>query len=187
MKFRIWNLHLGSMLILALTASGFAQEPAYEYGKPEEMAGLTKVFVSTGLDVGPRNNIIREIQKKLPKLIFTDSAEEADLFLSFGSSSEPAGVVTTTRGVPGTDTRRSQSQVVTEELATGYVATFPAPGRVRILMSFKDTRSNLFERKTTTNFARAFVKAYLEAEKAKAELQKNPYYRMLTGQDKKPD
>ncbi len=37
--------------------------------------------------------------------------------------------------------------------------------RTRILISFKDERSNLFERKPETNFARAFVKAYQKANR----------------------
>jgi len=47
-------------------------------------------------------------------------------------------------------------------------------------------RAREFERKPETNFARAFVNAYLKAQEARADLEKNFYYRMMTGKDKKP-
>jgi hypothetical protein len=53
-------------LFLALSAP--AQAPNYEYGEPEEMLGLTKVFVDAGSDVDLYRIVRKVIEKREPRL-----------------------------------------------------------------------------------------------------------------------
>src|SRR5262245_26169447 len=63
------------------------QEPLIEYGKQEELKGVTKIYVYTGTELAIRQDIIKEISKKLPTLVITDKAVDAEIVLLFGTDS----------------------------------------------------------------------------------------------------
>ncbi len=102
-----------------------------------------------------RNNIVNEIAKKLPALKIADSAENADVVLVFGKDVETRLLSVKTTTVPGTNVQRGRPVYDDIEVATAYVVRMGE--RTSILISFKDERSNLFERKPETNFARALL------------------------------
>ena len=133
-----------SLLIVAFALLISAQEPTVEYGQPEELRGVTKVFVDTGTDAQQRNLIVREIQKKLPTLTVVSRPEEADVHLLF----------TPRKGV-------------------GTIVRVMSRNRVRILLSINTDVPPIFDRESIINYGIEtgkpyrlvweFVKAYKKA------------------------
>src|SRR5215208_4375162 len=74
------------LLLLLLTTTPHAQS-AFEYGQPEELQGITKIFVDTGTDLSGRENIIRLIKNELPAIVVVSRVEEAELVLIYSSDS----------------------------------------------------------------------------------------------------
>src|SRR5262245_1420394 len=70
-----------SLLVLTFASPVSAQEPIIENGQPEELRGVTKVFVDTGLDARRRDVVVREIQKLLPDLDIVTRPEESEIHL----------------------------------------------------------------------------------------------------------
>jgi hypothetical protein len=157
-------------VLLAIIVAGalVAQQPQFEYGRPAEMRGLTHFFLDTQGNLKRRNQIIEAIQKKLPGLTFTDSADEAQALIVYTE-------VQSIRLAGGTS--------VPELTCTAYAALPLAHEKARLLFSYTMKKDNMFERAPYKNFAAEFVKAYREAN---VDLSKNPYYRQMTGQDKQP-
>ncbi len=69
------------LLILTFALPVLAQTPVIEYGQPDELRGVTKVFV--GLDAPQREVVVREIKKQLPDLEIVSHPEESDIHLVF--------------------------------------------------------------------------------------------------------
>jgi len=79
--------------VLLLTTLASAQQGIAEYGKPDELKGVTKIFIFTGSDTYSRDQILKEVaqrQKKgnLQGLTIVDRAEDADVVLSFSEKGE---------------------------------------------------------------------------------------------------
>ena len=139
------------ILILTVVLPIVAQEPTVEYGHPDELRGVTKVFVDTGVDARQREQIAKEVQKRLPNLEVVARPEESDIHLRFSLK----------------ETREGRNERV------GTVIKLVGSNRVRVLLSFKDYMLPLFERESIVNFgveyakprifAREFVKAYRKA------------------------
>jgi hypothetical protein len=169
---------LASTLFL-LAATVFGQD--FDYGEVSELKGVKKIYIYTGSDLKSREKIIKKINKKLPDLTIVNLAE-AEVALAYGSdtstfltsinstsTSQSSGNVSAT-GNTGTYSRTSTTQtsstpVYREKIyAEGLVIKFiPGSSRARYLMDFKDSKTYLVERNPSTNFARAFVKAYQKA------------------------
>ena len=133
-----------------------AQNPTVEYGDPGELRGVKKVFVDTGTDIELRNRILEEIQKRLPDLIIVSVPEEADIHLRFTLKEERNySVIVPVGGRIG----------VPYSVGIGSVVKVLGENRVRVLLSFKDSRTRFGERRPSTNFAREFVEAYRRANK----------------------
>jgi hypothetical protein len=64
------SLMIGITLLLA-------QQPTieYEYGNPQELKGVTKIYVYTGTQLSTRQDIVKDITKKLPQLQVVDRAK----------------------------------------------------------------------------------------------------------------
>ena len=133
-----------------------AQNPTVEYGHPSELRGVKKVFVDAGTDIELRNGILQEIQKRLPDLTIVSAPEAADIHLRFSFKEERSyGVLVPMRGGIG----------VPYSVGVGSVVKVLSENRVRVLLSFKDSRTRFGERRPSTNFAREFVEAYRSANK----------------------
>lgn len=144
------------LLTILLTASVVAQDKKVEYGDPGELRGVTKVFVATGQDIELRNRIVEEIHKRLPGLQIVSVPEDADIHLQFSLKEErDYGLIVPVGGRSG---RRYS-------VGVGSVVKILGENRVRVLMSFKDSRTRFGERRPSTNFAREFVQAYQRANK----------------------
>lgn len=133
-------------ILLLIQFSPFAQKPRFEYGSSEELKGVTKIFISTDTETRARPNIIKEINKKkreLSGLEIVERAEDAEVLLVYEAT-------VSGRKVTG----------------HGYAAKPMGENRLRILLDFDDRRASLLERRPSTNFARAFIKAYLKANQS---------------------
>ena len=185
---------LASVLMFCLWTM-FAQEPQinFEYGTPEELKGVTKIYILTGPDIGARNNILKTIQKKLRDIVVTESPETAEVVLLFGDITDTRflGIwdnsSTTTRGrmkgqsqtfgsmTTGSGTYSERSNTTSSSIpryqkiitGNGLVVKMLGGNNIRLLMDFEDTQKTKLERDPSTNFARAFIKAYKEANRNK--------------------
>src|SRR5262245_65881920 len=70
-----------SLLILTFALPVLAQTPVIEYGQPDELRGVTKVYV--GLDAQQREVVVREIKKQLTNLEIVSRPDESDIHLVF--------------------------------------------------------------------------------------------------------
>ena len=140
-----------SLLVLTFASSVLAQSPIIESGQPDELRGVTKVFVDTSFGARQREAIVREIKKQLPDLEVVSRPEESDIHLRFFLNEARDG---RTEGV-------------------GTVIKLIGANRARTLCSFKNNLSPLYEQHSLKNhgieyamplrFAREFVKAYKKA------------------------
>jgi hypothetical protein len=131
----------------------FAQGVTIEPGSPSELRGITNIYIQTDVHAGTSNSAVQkhirqEITKKLPALHITDKPEDAEIMLVF-TGNWSTGFLRLTNAIT----------------STGVVVKSLGPDRVRLLMNFTDARTGFLERRPSTNFARAFVKAYLEANR----------------------
>ena len=138
-----------SLLPLIFTLSVPAQTPIIEPGQPDELRGVTKLFVS--IDAEQRQVVIKEIKKELPSLEIVSRPEESDVHLLFFLR----------------ETRDGRIE------SLGTVVRLIDANRARALFSFKDdlppiyaqhsVKSHGIEYTMPLNFAREFVRAYKKA------------------------
>ena len=138
-----------SLLISIFTLSVPAQTPIIESGQPDELRGVTKLFV--GIDAEQRQVVIKEIKKELPNLEIVSRPEESDVHLLFFLK----------------ETRDGRIE------SLGTVVRLIDANRARSLFSFKDdlppiyaqhsVKSRGIEYTMPLNFAREFVRAYKKA------------------------
>lgn len=172
-------------LVLLLIVAGFffsvprvyGQEtslnPVFEYGGIRDLKGVTKIFIYTGVELGLRNNIAKNIKKKVKNLIITDRPEDADIILLFAEDwdrylvsvwqNTQATVQTGDYSGSGTTTTTTTPVYQSGIHGSGLVVKHVSGSRFRLLMQFKDSKSWLWERDPSTNFARAFANAYKKA------------------------
>jgi hypothetical protein len=139
-----------ALLTLALPASA-QTGGGVEYGQPEELRGVTRMFVETSLDTGRRDAIVKDLRKRLPQLEIVSTPEEADVHMRFEVKAAGGGK--------------------TEVL--GSVFKVLGQGRVRVLYSYKDNTPDVFDGDPVLSygveyarpqvFARQFVKVYKKA------------------------
>ena len=140
-----------ALLVFACALPVFAQDPTIEYGHPDELRGVTKVFVNTNANVRQREMIVNTITKYLPNLQVVSRPEDADIHLRFSLR----------------ETRNGQREGV------GTVVKLVGGNRERVLLSVEDEFPPIFERGSIVSygleharprmFAREFVKAYQKA------------------------
>jgi hypothetical protein len=138
-----------SLLVLTLALPVFAQTPVIEHGQPDELRGVTKVFV--GLDAQQREVVVKEIKRQLPGLEIVSRPDESDIHLLFSLK----------------ETRDGRVE------GLGTVVKLIDANHARALYSFKDNLSPIYEQHSIKSygidrlmplkFAREFVKAYKKA------------------------
>jgi hypothetical protein len=137
------------LLVLTLALPALAQTPVIEYGQPDELRGVTKVFV--GLEAPQREVVVKEIKKQLPNLEIVSRPEESDIHLLFSLK----------------ETRDGRTE------GLGSVVKLIDANHARALYSFKDDLPPIYrqhsimsygvDRVMPLRFARGFVKAYKKA------------------------
>jgi hypothetical protein len=158
-----------SVAVLCAGLTVRAQQPVFEYGRPAEMRGMTRFFLDTQGDMKRRDQIAQMLRKKLPELVLTERAGDAEATILYTED-------LTARFVKGTSVNDRSCEV--------QVFVRLSPEKVRLLFSYSMKKKNVFQHEPYKNFAEEFVKAYKDAN---ADLSKNPYYRQMTGKDKKPN
>ena len=131
-------------------------------GKPEEMKGLTKVFIDSGVDLNDRERIVKVIESAKLGLTVLDSAEGAEIILNF-----VGGERQTTTDTYNVVTKIYAPLPVTLSFGRGVVYVV-RDDRRRAVLTFRDDGGNhFFPKKLATNFGKKFVKAYRRAQGAK--------------------
>jgi hypothetical protein len=145
-------------LLFALTT--YSQN--YEYGKPAELKGLTKLFIDTGTNVENHSRIVAELEKSLPKLEILDSMDNSQIVLVFLSGSVSGTIATTTQDYYGT--KSTTILPVTRKTGAGLVLIqAKTKDRARLLLSKDYIQKGLFFEKIAIKFAKEFIKAYKKA------------------------
>lgn len=147
------------------------QDEVVRYGSTEDLKGVTRVFVYTGTETEVRENITKEIRKKLKDIQFVNSPGEAEVWLMFSAdistfrtgSTTRASVHDTALGTYGTAQTTDDYRTVVD--GRGYIYRNRGGDDQVLVSKFGDTRTTAFERRPSTNFAKAFVKMYQEANK----------------------
>ena len=154
MKVAFINILLAMALSVA-TAALAQPQPVVEQGTPEELRGVTKIYIDV-YNRDDRRDISSYIKKKLPGLKITDSPAEAEVWLRFKAD---------TLNYPGNSTTAIAGATIEnyEIAATGFVVKPLGKGRVRVLMSFESTVKSITYPQLSTKFARRFTKAYQRA------------------------
>jgi hypothetical protein len=160
-------MSFGILVLLSTLVSG--QEGISEYGKPDELKGVTKIFIFSGSDTYSREQILKEIDHRQKKgsiqgLKIVDRAEDAEVVLSFSEKGESyfRGVNTTPNvGYPGST---STAQYGYSRTGVGLVVKPLANDKgLRLLMSVTAEKWRRGQDGPATKFAQAFIKAYMTA------------------------
>lgn len=137
-----------TVVLLTLTIATRAQQD-YDYGKPEELKGLTKFFLDVENDLDAYNRIREEIEKSGLKISLVRNVDEAEGVLAFMSDS-----VTTFYN--GNSLQKAVGIGIVARMAVGA-------SKPRMLMQFRETQNWKLENHPATKFAREFIKAYKKA------------------------
>jgi hypothetical protein len=119
-------------LIFAFVLYVPAQQSSVEYGQPGELRGVTKIFVDSGFDAERREQIAKEIRKRLPNLEIVARPEESDFHLRFLANNEADEI-------------------------TGTIVKIVGENRVRVLFSFKET-PQIFASDSIVGFGMRYAK-----------------------------
>lgn len=133
-----------------------------EDGAPGELRGVKRIYVDTGGAQEERNNITGEILARLPSLEFVDTAGEAEVVLEYGAGDGTLRGTLEVKGPLGL-TQKKFDTTRELEIGKGQVLKRVSDSVLHVLLKFHDPQFNALERKPSTNFARAFVKAYQQA------------------------
>ena len=163
---------LGLLLIL-LTATVAAAQAATVAGKPEELKGITKIFVRSDHEA-PRLHIVRLIKEQLPQVTIVETSFEAEVILAFQEAQRPyrnraehallsnppaislRGGVTIPTTIPSGEF---------EIVGSGEVLKPSSPTVSRVLFRFRDTVSSALEDKLSHEYADLFIKLYKKANR----------------------
>lgn len=131
-------------------------------GAPEELRGVKKIYVDTGGERKERETITGEILARLPWLEFVDAAREADVVLEFGMGELMQRGAYEVRGQLGITKQRLEMNTDFKR-GTGQVLRRVSDTDLRVLLKFQAAQYSAIDRKPSTSFARAFVRAYERA------------------------
>ena len=133
---------LTAAVLLACTVAGaaLAADLSFEYGRPGELKGVRKVFISVGPEITIHNQMAEHLERELPGLKVTDHSEDGEVVIAI---------------VPDTDPD-----------ITHFVVYRPlADGKARLLFELKATPSRMHSFKPHMRFARMFVDEYRKANR----------------------
>ncbi len=146
----------------AVATKAEATKPVIQYGSEYELRGTRTAYVYTEQDWEVRQNIMKNLQKYKHITVVEDAAA-ADIILVFGASSFSLGSYT----YVWQDTYGNIHSTTTPQegiLGVGFAVKVVPPNTIRIVWQFEDTRTTLFERRPSTNFARNFIKVLEKVE-----------------------
>lgn len=155
-----------------------AQQPTQtgiEYGNPQELKSVTKIYVYTDLQLSVRQDIIKDLSKRLPQLQIMDRVEDAEVYLGFiaDKASYLAGLSTSgSVATNGDISSTSRANYGTVNTGAGLVFKI-VNGHNRLLMDFEDSQTvsptvhglilGALHGSPSGNFVKAFADAYVKA------------------------
>jgi hypothetical protein len=162
------------VMLLAMTGVMWlkAGKVGYEYGKPDELKGVSVIFIDTGSQLTVRNIIADEIGKKLPELSIAENIGQAEIVLDFtleiDRQADQGGIVI----YGGIGTLGSHGGVdiyqpveTTREHGHGLIYRPLGEDAIRILLEYRSKKSTMFHRSPAIQFARKFVDEFQKANR----------------------
>jgi hypothetical protein len=173
------------------------QGPTIEYGTPQELQSVSRIYIDTGGDFRTHEEIRKAVQKALPGLTVTNSADDADVLVVFKTEvhtyTDVVRTTTTDSDAYGTVESRTEERPehYSEARFVAYVAKQLTADRIRLLLEYDDSSSKAgkvasaavpsggvlgyaalraaspFGRRPPQRFAAQFVKAWREANPAR--------------------
>jgi TonB family protein len=134
-----------------------------ENGSVSELRGIGKIYIDAGTNLEDQRNITGEVLKYLPKMLVVDTADEAEVILAFNGFERTETGKYVQKDVFSGEVKGSWNTRLDIKVGHGQVLRRVTSTHLRTLMKFDDPQWNRFERKPSINFARAFVKAYKQA------------------------
>ncbi|HEV7374901.1 MAG TPA: energy transducer TonB [Pyrinomonadaceae bacterium] len=134
-----------------------------ENGSVSELRGIGKIYIDAGTNLEDQRNITGEVLKYLPKMMVVDTADEAEVILAFNGFERTETGKYVQKDVFSGEVKGSWNTRLDIKVGHGQVLRRVTSTHLRTLMKFDDPQWNRFERKPSINFARAFVKAYKQA------------------------
>jgi TonB family protein len=134
-----------------------------ENGSASELRGVGKIYVDAGTNLEDQRNITGEVLKYLPKMKVVDTADEAEVILAFNGFERTETGKYVQKDVFSGEVKGSWNTRLDIKVGHGQVLRRVTSTHLRTLLKFDDPQWNRFERKPSINFARAFVKAYKQA------------------------
>jgi TonB family protein len=153
----------GEQVSQSLTVEYPFQFHRIEDGSLSELRAVKRIYVDAGANEEEQRNITGEILKYLPDLTIVDTAREAEVILAFNASERTQNDKFVQKDAFTGEVKNSWNIRLDMEVGHGQVLRQVTPTTLRSLLKFEDPHTNKFERKPSTNFARAFVKAYKQA------------------------
>ena len=145
------------------------QSQLLQDGSTYELRGVKKIYVEAEGNPEEQANIIGEILERLPTLQVVDVASEADVVLAFKTSDRRAIDTVEPKTIFGPPKQPFEKPKGTYNvnyefaLGEGTVTKRLSATEQKVLMRFENRKYNPLQRRPSTNFARAFVKAYKQA------------------------
>jgi hypothetical protein len=150
------------LAFFALTTA--AQQQVVEPGKPQELKGVTRIFISAS-DAVTRNDLVTEIKKRLPQVTITERSEDAEVWLLYSASQRALQKTNPASDLGGS--RTSGTPIVEYSLvASGSVIKPVNKQSAHRLIEFKESAETLTPfsgQVLSSKFARAFIKSYQKA------------------------
>lgn len=134
-----------------------------ENGSASELRGVGKIYVDAGTNLEDQRNITGEVLKYLPEMMVVDTADEAEVILAFNGFERTETGKYVQKDVFSGEVKGSWNTRLDIKVGHGQVLRRVTSTHLRTLLKFDDPQWNRFERKPSINFARAFVKAYKQA------------------------
>jgi hypothetical protein len=158
------------MLLLFVLLLSFTASAQIEYGKASDLKGLTKVFLDTGADMEVRDRIVKQLEKANLGIEILGSDDEAEIMLVFrDQESDTVTGATSNTSDDGWWGRTTNTTIVKVPLIAGEGRVFVkgSSGKARLVLSVKNSQQSRLEKRPSTKFANAFIKAYQEANGVK--------------------
>lgn len=148
-------------------SQSYEAEYAFQFVKEEEgtaddLRGVTKIFIDAGDDRRERENITGVILARLPDLKIVDAASDADAVLEFEATKRTALDTFVIKDQLG-QTKQALDRATPLNVGDGRVLRRVSPAAARVALTFHEPHFNALGRRPSTNFARAFVKAFKQA------------------------
>lgn len=150
------------LVIFCFVSVGISQVNSadFDFGKPSDMKGLTKIYIQTMGDLKESERILTRLNKaKIPNLEIVEDIEDAEIILIFGGRtfSSVVGVSSNTYG------NTTNANVDSVNLLEGEGKVFVTGNdgeKPKLIMRVQNEQENKAEKRPVTKFVEEFIKVY---------------------------